>query len=229
MGAMIGAVRRRPARQGQITLFSEQPITRARPTSTTSPRCAAWASRWSGRRAVQVVPRPTPSCRAAPSRWASAAAATRSRHADLQAQPRERQQPGAGAAPADQPEQHHQRQPRQQLAGHHRLRRQPAAHRQIIAAMDVPAPPARSRSSAAPCGRPTLRPSCSAWPKRPAPPRCPASRSRGANSCGDRRLAQQQPAGQGAAALARHGQHPRWSPARPAARPAAPATSWWCT
>ena len=36
----------------------------------------------------------------------------------------------AGAAPADQPEQHDQRQPGQQLAGHHRLRRQPAAHRE---------------------------------------------------------------------------------------------------
>ncbi len=37
-------------------------------------------------------------------------------------------QPGADPAAADQPEQHHQRQPRQQLAGDHRLRRQPAAH-----------------------------------------------------------------------------------------------------
>ena len=37
------------------------------------------------------------------------------------------EQPGAGAAPADQPQQHDQRQPRQQHARHHRLRRQPAA------------------------------------------------------------------------------------------------------
>ena len=38
-----------------------------------------------------------------------------------------RRQPGAGVAPADHPQQHHQRQPGQQHAGHHRLRRQPVA------------------------------------------------------------------------------------------------------
>ena len=47
--------------------------------------------------------------------------------ADLSPDARERQQPGADPAPADQPQQHHQRQPRHQRAGHHRLRRQPAA------------------------------------------------------------------------------------------------------
>ena len=38
-------------------------------------------------------------------------------------------QPGADPAAADQPQQHDQREPRQQLAGDHRLRRQPAAPR----------------------------------------------------------------------------------------------------
>jgi general secretion pathway protein D len=51
------------------------------------------------------------------------------RHTDLPAELRNGQQPGARAAPLDQPEQHHQCEPRQQLAGDHRLRRQPAAHR----------------------------------------------------------------------------------------------------
>ena len=52
----------------------------------------------------------------------------------------------AGAAPADQPQQHHQRQPGQQLAGHHRLRRQPAAHRQDHRRARHSRAPATSRS-----------------------------------------------------------------------------------
>ena len=51
------------------------------------------------------------------------------RHPDLPPQPRVGQQSRAGAAAADRPQQHDQRQPWQQLAGHHRLQRQPAAHR----------------------------------------------------------------------------------------------------
>ena len=51
------------------------------------------------------------------------------RDADLPAELRAGRQPGADPAAADQPQQHHQRQPRQQLAGDHRLRRQPATAR----------------------------------------------------------------------------------------------------
>lgn len=36
-----------PRVKGAITLYSEQPLTVRRPTSTTCPRCAGWASRWS--------------------------------------------------------------------------------------------------------------------------------------------------------------------------------------
>jgi general secretion pathway protein D len=96
------------------------------------------------------------------------------RHADLPPELRERRQPGAHPAAADQPQQHDQREPGQQLAGDHRLRRQPAALARIIAALDVSNAtdveviPLRTR------WRPTSRPWCSGWstPRRaPRPPR----------------------------------------------------------
>ena len=70
----------------------------------------------------------------------------------------------AGVAPADQPEQHHQRQPRQQLAGHHRLRRQPAPHgAHHRRAWTWPMPPtSRSCRSSTPLP-PTWRRWCCGW------------------------------------------------------------------
>jgi hypothetical protein len=98
------------------------------PTTSSWQRCGCRATRWwSPAASTRWCPRPTPSCRAAQCRSVRWAGGSQIVTQIFRLNYESGQQPGADPAPADQPQQHHQREPRQQLAGHHRLRRQPAA------------------------------------------------------------------------------------------------------
>ena len=120
-----------PRVKGTITLYTDEPLPpRAayQPVPGGAARCGFTVVESGG--LLKVVPEADAKLQAGTvSRRARRPARRPDRHADLPPQLRERQQPGAGAAAADQPQQHDQRQSRQQLAGDHRLRRQPAAHR----------------------------------------------------------------------------------------------------
>ena len=117
-----------PRVKGTITLSTERPVS---PTAAFNQFVATL--RLSGFTVVEsggllkVVPEADAKLQGGAVSVGTPATGNADRHSDLPPQLRIGGQPGADPSAPDQPQQHHQREPRQQLAGDHRLRRQPAA------------------------------------------------------------------------------------------------------